>query len=181
MWYLPPRLPSNFNLLFMSKLLVAMHQICWHHVIIGAVCIVGVKLSRMLSRSMALWSLRAMMTSSNGTISTLLTICAGNSQVTGELPAQRPVTRSFDVFFDLCLNKRWSKQWLSWWFETPSRPLWRHRNGTAKQHPHNHDWPLKPRWGDFHTIPSYWRIMVAGIRWPPGDHYSSCYSNITNG
>ena len=41
---------------------------------------------------------------------------------------QRPVTRSFDVSFDLCLNKRLSKQWWGWWFETPSRPLWRHRN-----------------------------------------------------
>ena len=46
------------------------------------------------------------MTSSNGNIfSTLLAICAGNSLVTGEFPSQRPVTRSFDVFFDLCLNK----------------------------------------------------------------------------
>ena len=41
----------------------------------------------------------------------------------GEFPAQRPVTRSFDVFFDLRLKKRLSKQW---WLETPSRPLWRH-------------------------------------------------------
>ena len=40
--------------------------------------------------------------------SALLAICAGNSPVTGEFPAQRPVTRSFDVFFDLCLNKRLS-------------------------------------------------------------------------
>ena len=29
---------------------------------------------------------------------------AGNSPVTGEFPAQRPVTRSFDVLFDLHLN-----------------------------------------------------------------------------
>ena len=36
--------------------------------------------------------------------STLLTLCAGNSPVTGEFPAQRPVTRNFDVFFDLRLN-----------------------------------------------------------------------------
>ena len=36
----------------------------------------------------------------------LLAICAGTSPVTGELPAQRPVTRSFDVFFDLHRNKR---------------------------------------------------------------------------
>ena len=50
-----------------------------------------------------------MMTSSNGNISALLAICAGNSPVPGEFPAQRPVTRSFDVFFDLRLNNRLSK------------------------------------------------------------------------
>ena len=38
--------------------------------------------------------------------STLLALCAGNSPVTNELPSQRPVTRSFDVFFDLRLNIR---------------------------------------------------------------------------
>ena len=32
----------------------------------------------------------------------LLAFCAGNSPVTGEFLAQRPVTRSFDVVFDLC-------------------------------------------------------------------------------
>ena len=62
------------------------------------------------------------------TYSALLAICAGNSPVPGEFPTQRPVTRSFDVFFDLRLNKRLSKQLWSWWFETLSRPLWRHRN-----------------------------------------------------
>ena len=41
--------------------------------------------------------------------SALLAICAGNSPVTGEFPAQRPVTRSFHVFFDLHLNKQLSK------------------------------------------------------------------------
>ena len=61
--------------------------------------------------------------------SALLTICAGNSPVKGEFPAQKPVTRNFDVFFDLRVNKRLSKQWLGWWFEMPSRPLWRHCNG----------------------------------------------------
>ena len=54
--------------------------------------------------------------------------CGGNSPVAGEFPAQRPVTRSFDVFFDLCLNKRLNKQSGGWWFETPSLPLWRHCN-----------------------------------------------------
>ena len=38
-------------------------------------------------------------------ISALRAICAGNSPATGEIPTQRPVTRRFDVFFDLCLNK----------------------------------------------------------------------------
>ena len=63
------------------------------------------------------------------TFSALLAICAGNSPVPGEFPAQRPVTRSFDVYFDLSPNKRLSKQLWGWWFETQSRPLWRHRNG----------------------------------------------------
>ena len=63
------------------------------------------------------------------TFSALLAICVGNSHVTGEFPAQRPVTRSFDVFFDLCLNKRLSKKWRGLWFETPSHSLWRHCNG----------------------------------------------------
>ena len=52
------------------------------------------------------------------TFSALLAICAENSPVTGEFPTQRPVTRSFDVFFDLRLNKRLSKQSWGWWFET---------------------------------------------------------------
>ena len=42
--------------------------------------------------------------------------------------AQIPVTWSFDIFFDLILNKRLSKQSWGWWFETPSCLLWRHCN-----------------------------------------------------
>ena len=53
----------------------------------------------------------------------------GNSPAPSEFPTQRPVTRSFDVFFDLGLNKRLSKQSWGWWFETLSRSLWCHRNG----------------------------------------------------
>ena len=63
------------------------------------------------------------------TFSALLAICAGNSPVPVEFPTQRPVTQSFDVFFDLRPNKWLSKQWWSWWFETLSWPLWRHCNG----------------------------------------------------
>ena len=43
-------------------------------------------------------------------------------------PHKWSVTQSFDVFFDLRLNKRLSKHSWGWWFETLSRPLWRHRN-----------------------------------------------------
>ena len=50
-------------------------------------------------------------------------------ELTGEFPAQRPVTRSFDVFFHLCLNKRLSKQSLGWSIETPSCSLWPYYNG----------------------------------------------------
>ena len=73
-----------------------------------------------------LWSpscrLISMMTSSNGnTFRVTGPLC-------GEFPTQRPVTRSFDVFFDPRLNKRLSKQSWGWWFETPSGSLWRHCN-----------------------------------------------------
>ena len=71
------------------------------------------------------------MTSFNGNISMLLALWPGNSPVTGEFPTQRPVTRSFDVFFDLLLEKRLSKQSRRWWFETPWRLVWRHCNGNA--------------------------------------------------
>ena len=41
------------------------------------------------------------------TFSALLPLCAGNSPVTGEFPSQMPVTRTFDLFFDLRLNNGW--------------------------------------------------------------------------
>ena len=66
------------------------------------------------------------------TFSALLDICAGNSPVPGEFPAQRPVTRSFDVFFDLRLNKRLNEQSWGWWFETLSCSLWRHCSEAAQ-------------------------------------------------
>ena len=51
----------------------------------------------------------------------LLALCAGNSPVTGEFPSQRPVTWSFDVFFDLRING---------WVNNHEAGDWRH--------PHNH-------------------------------------------
>ena len=69
------------------------------------------------------------------TFSVLVALCAGNSPVTSEYPAQRPAPRSFEVVFDLRLNKRLSKQSWGWWFETPSCSLWRHCNEIWK-----HEW-----------------------------------------
>ena len=93
------------------------------------------------------------------TFSAYLAICAGNSPVPGEFLAQRPVTRSFDVFFDQRLNKRLSKQWWGWWFETLSCPLWRQCNedncrpqvtnsSTATFHPGQfvYAWPCNQIW-----------------------------------
>ena len=66
--------------------------------------------------------------------SALLAFCAGNSPVTGEFPAQRLVTRSFDIVFDLRLNKRLSKQPQGWWFETRLYPLCPHCNVFLEEH-----------------------------------------------
>ena len=66
------------------------------------------------------------------TFSALQALCAGNSPVTDEFPTQRQVTRSFDVFSDLRLNKRLSIQSWGWWFKTPSCSLWRHCNGVFR-------------------------------------------------
>ena len=69
-----------------------------------------------------------MMTSSNGNIFRVTGPLCGEFTGPGEFSTQRPVTRSFDVFFDLRLNKRFSKQPWGWWFETLSWSLWRHCN-----------------------------------------------------
>ena len=62
------------------------------------------------------------------TFSVLLALCEGNPPVIGKFPLQRPVSRSYDIFFDLRLNKRLSKRSIHRWFEKPSRSLWRHCN-----------------------------------------------------
>ena len=75
---------------------------------------------------------RTMMTSSNGNIFRVTGPLCGEFTGPGEFPTQRPVTRSFDVFFDLRLNKRLSKQPWGWWFEKPSRSLWRQCNAVVE-------------------------------------------------
>ena len=60
------------------------------------------------------------------TFFTLLTLFEGNPQVAGGFPLQTPATRSFNIFFDLCMNKRFSKQSKRRRFEAPPSILWRH-------------------------------------------------------
>ena len=72
---------------------------------------------------------KLIMTSSNGNIFRVTGPLCGEFTGPGEFPTQRPVTRSFDVFFDLRLNKRLGKHSWGWWFETLSWSLWRHHNG----------------------------------------------------
>ena len=99
------------------------------------------------------------------TFSALLAICAGNSQVPGEFPLQRPVTWSFDVFFDLRLNKRLSKQSWGWCFEAQSSPLWCHSN----------DMMLSLQTCCLHLCPIQYKDYSAGV-WIPIIQ-SSAYHN----
>ena len=118
------------------------------------------------------------------TFSALLAICAGNSPVPGEFPTQRPVTRSFDVFFDQRLNKRLNKQSWGWWFDTLSRPLWRHcyeklfrgifyianahNNAAIKIRSENlltwHVYTVKPVYNDH--LMGYFSAFWSSSRWP---------------
>ena len=70
-----------------------------------------------------------MMTSSNGTIFRVTGHFCGEYTGHQWIPhTQRLVTRSFDVFFDLHINKRLITRWWGCWFETLSCSLWRHCN-----------------------------------------------------
>ena len=82
---------------------------------------------------LSLRGMRLMMTSSNGNIFRVTGPLCGEFTGPGEFPPQRPVTRSFDVFFHLRLNKRLSKQPRGWWFETPLWSLWRHCNAWVRR------------------------------------------------
>ena len=79
---------------------------------------------------------QCMMTSWNGNFFPVTGHLCG--EFTGPFPAQRPVTRGFDNFFDLRLNKRLRKQSWGWWFETPSGLLWRHHNGKSANEKYIH-------------------------------------------
>ena len=93
------------------------------------------------------------------TFSALLALCVGNSPVPGEFPAQRPVTRNFDVFFDLCLNKWLSKQTWGWRFETPSSPLWCHCNERKHKNFYHYSLNFIPK-GQIKNIAALVQIMA---------------------
>ena len=105
----------------------------------------------------------SMMTSSNGNTFRVTGPLWGEFTGPGEFPTQRPVTRSFDVFFDLRLIKRLSKQTWGWWFETPSWPFWRHCNASW--------WSKYNRLNDFCVAHSARPYKIAG---------DICLSNIFN-
>ena len=107
------------------------------------------------------------------TFSALLAICAGNLPVPGEFPEQRPVTRSFDVFFDLRLNKLLSKQSWGWWFETLSNSLWRHRNVKIKTWPRSLVQCEGSMLVDLTTEECKPNAIFLQERWLPGGHYHS--------
>ena len=110
-------------------------------------------------------NLKNMMTSSIGNIFRVTGPLCGEFTGPGEFPTQRPVTRSFGVFFDLRLNKKLSKQPWGRWFETPSWSLWRQCNDegriepygiTTKHEPSAHliSWGVLWKQSDIHKIAS---------------------------
>ena len=83
----------------------------WCFFFVNCTCIITFQLNISLnffhSRN-CIWKCHMMM-SSNWNIFRVTGPLCGESPITGEFPFQRPVLRSFDVSFDLCLNKRLSK------------------------------------------------------------------------
>ena len=71
-----------------------------------------------------------MMTSSNGTTVSVTGLLCGEFTGHQWITCTKASHAGFDVFFNLCLNKQLSKQSCGWWFETPSRSLWRQCNDT---------------------------------------------------
>ena len=102
------------------------------------------------------------MTSSNGNIFRVTGLCAVPTTVTGEFPSQKPVTRIFDVFFDLRPNKRSGKESWGWWFGTPLCSLWRYCNVNRSA-----DWygsGLFPKWSSIYDMGAQFSIAVTQWR-----------------
>ena len=107
-----------------------------------------------------------------------LVLCNGNPPMTGGFPSERPVTQSFDVFFDLRLNKRLSKHSRRWWFEAPSTSLLCHCNVSREPGPTGDSPNERFRWiqvifslniyalvtqRSFGVSPRYLHINICGI------------------
>ena len=111
------------------------------------------------------------------TFSASLSFCAKISPVTGEFPAQRPVKRGFDVFFDLGLHQQLSKQCRCQWFGTPWYSLWRHRQCYA---PMSFGWLIFQMWlNNFsarrtHTVRWMQRKILVSIFWKYELYISQC-------
>ena len=99
------------------------------------------------------------------TVSALLAFCAGNSPVIGEFPAQRPVTRSFDVFFDL--------PWMNGWVNN-------HEAGNFRPYRAHYDVTVMPRWVDDPAIDKQKKpIRVAGdFRWSEYNYCGIVYQTM---
>ena len=93
-------------------------------------------------------------------------------EFTGSGATQRPVTRSFDVFFDLRLNKRLSKHSWGWWFETLSWSLWRHHNETATSS-HSVDKKSEKCSSNFPWYTMVSSVLVFFFKDPMGSDYST--------
>ena len=74
------------------------------------------------------WTWFYMMTSSNGNIFRVTGPLCGEFTGHRWIPHTKASNAGLWCFLDLRLNKQLSKQSRGWWYETPSRPLWRHCN-----------------------------------------------------
>ena len=119
-----------------------------------------------------------------GTFSALLALCEGNPPVTGGFPSHHKGQGRGALMFSLicALNKLLSKHSWGWWFETPSRSLWRHCNGQPVAHrPVNCD-PLHAK---KYVIPVY--FSVTKHYWLPylthfgNRKWNACEANISRG
>ena len=100
----------------------------------------------------------------HGTIFRVIGLWDGNPPITSGLPSQRSVTRSFDVFYHLRMNKRVSKQSRRRWFETPLCSLWRLCNAPFQSYPLSCRIPVSPRLGCDHWVSTV--FIVAETKWP---------------
>ena len=106
------------------------------------------------------WS---MMTSSNGNIFRVTGPLCGEFTGSAEFPAQRPVTRGFDVFFYLRLNKRLNKQPWGWWFEMSPWSLWRQCNDLFRHTKNENNEPAYTSAAIFITIQANWLTKFTKI------------------